>query len=43
LDDLFDIEAEEGSWTVTVKLISPEVRSDPQDLLTETESFTVPA
>lgn len=41
-NDLFSISADEGSWAVTVKLISPEVRADPQNLLTETEYFAIP-
>jgi len=43
LNDMFEIQAEAGAWTVTVTLITPEVRSDPNNLLTETEAVTVPA
>jgi len=43
LNNMFEVEAEAGTWTVTVTLITPEVRSDPNNLLTETQAVTVPA
>lgn len=40
-DDQFEIDAEGGSWTVTVQLYTPEVRNDPDGLLKDSENFTV--
>lgn len=37
----FEIEAEGGSWTVSVQFSTPEVRYDPNGLLRDTETFTV--
>lgn len=39
--DQFVVNATSGSWTVQVELLSPEVRDDPQNLLKESEAFTV--
>ncbi|CAG7832889.1 unnamed protein product [Allacma fusca] len=41
LRDRFMIRAESGSWTVSVKLITPEIRSDPKGLTIDTYSFTI--
>jgi len=41
LNDRFDIYAQAGSWSVSVRFVTPEVRSDPSGLLFETENFTV--
>jgi hypothetical protein len=41
LNDMFQIDAASGSWSVQVHLETPEVRDDPQNLLTESETFTV--
>jgi len=41
LNDRFDIYAQAGSWSVSVRFVTPEVRSDPTGLLFETENFTV--
>lgn len=40
-DDLFEIDAQGGAWSVAVQFITPEVRNDPNQLLHEVESFTV--
>lgn len=40
-NDHFDIYAGSGSWSVTVRFVTPEVRNDPTGLLIETENFTV--
>lgn len=37
----FEIDAETGSWSVSVQFITKEVRNDPNGLLQETEHFTV--
>lgn len=37
----FEINARVGAWYVSVQFITPEVRYDPNQLLRETESFTV--
>lgn len=37
----FEIDAKIGSWSVTVQLITKEVRNDPNKLLQDTEHFTV--
>lgn len=37
----FEINARVGAWSVSVQFITPEVRYDPNQLLHETESFTV--
>jgi len=39
--DQFYINAEPGTWTVEVRLETPEIRDDPLGLLVESESFTV--
>jgi hypothetical protein len=41
LRNLFEIDAVAGAWSVEVRLITPEVRNDPSNLLIETENFTV--
>jgi len=41
--DMFEIMAQPGSWSVDVKFVTPEVRNDPQNLLNDSETFTVPA
>jgi hypothetical protein len=41
LKDQFSVDANSGSWTVKVQLVTPEVRSDPQGLLLESETFVV--
>lgn len=40
-NDQFEIFAQTGSWSVSVRFITPEVRNDPTGLLQETENFTV--
>ncbi len=40
-NDRFDIYAHAGSWSVSVRFVTPEVRNDPTGLLFETENFTV--
>lgn len=40
-DDLFEIDAQTGAWSVSVRLVTPEVRHDPTGLLYEAENFTV--
>lgn len=40
-NDKFEIDAEGGSWTVSVQFLTPEVRSDPNGLLQDSERFTV--
>lgn len=40
-DDQFEIDAEGGAWTVSVQFFTPEVRSDPNGLLQDSEKFTV--
>lgn len=40
-NDHFEIDAEIGSWTVSVQLITKEVRNDPNGLLKDSEQFTV--
>ncbi|KAJ6648435.1 hypothetical protein Bhyg_03663 [Pseudolycoriella hygida] len=39
--DQFEIDAESGSWSVSVRFYTPEVRYDPDVLLRDTETFTV--
>ncbi|CAG7680070.1 unnamed protein product, partial [Allacma fusca] len=41
LRDRFRIQAESGSWTVSVKLVTPEIRADPTGLTNESKSFTI--
>jgi hypothetical protein len=41
LRDSFNIQAQSGSWSVSVKFNTPEIRSDPSGLTSETISFTV--
>lgn len=41
LNDQFDIFARAGSWSVSVRFVTPEIRNDPTGLLLETENFTV--
>lgn len=41
LNDRFDIYAQAGLWSVSVRFVTPEVRNDPTGLLLETENFTV--
>lgn len=41
LNDHFDINAQAGSWSVSVQFVTPEVRNDPTGLLLDTENFTV--
>jgi hypothetical protein len=41
LNDLLTVPIAAGSWKVEVKFITPEVRSDPNQLLTATKTFTV--
>jgi len=43
LRDQFTVQARSGNWRVEVKLISPEVRHDPEGLLKDSEEFFVPA
>lgn len=40
-DDKFEIDAEGGAWSVLVRFFTPEVRYDPNQLLHDTENFTV--
>lgn len=40
-NDRFEINAEIGTWSVNVQLITKEVRNDPNGLLHEIEHFTV--
>lgn len=40
-NDQFVINAEVGLWSVAVRLITPEVRHDPNGLLRDLENFTV--
>ncbi|KAG4074958.1 hypothetical protein HA402_014537 [Bradysia odoriphaga] len=40
-NDQFIIDAEVGLWSVAVRLITPEVRHDPNGLLRDSENFTV--
>lgn len=40
-DDQFEIDATIGTWSVTVQLITDEVRNDPNGFLRDTENFTV--
>lgn len=40
-DDLFEIDAEGGAWSVAVRFVTPEVRYDPNGLLHDVENFTV--
>ena len=40
-NDQFEIDAEGGTWSVSVKFITPEVRYDPNGLLQDIENFTV--
>ncbi|KXN73689.1 hypothetical protein CONCODRAFT_3375 [Conidiobolus coronatus NRRL 28638] len=41
LNDQLTVPVVAGSWSVQVKLTTPEVRSDPSQLLTATKAFTV--
>jgi len=41
LRDQFTIDARVGNWRVDVKLITPEVRSDPEGLLEDSQTFIV--
>jgi hypothetical protein len=41
LNDQLTVSVSPGIWSVQVKLITPEVRSDPENLLTDTEIFIV--
>jgi len=41
--DMFEVMAQPGSWSVQVTFVTPEVRNDPQNLLNDSETFTVPA
>lgn len=43
LRDQFTVTAEPGNWAVEVHFNTTEVRYDPRDLLTSTQTFTVPA
>lgn len=43
LRDQFTIRATPGTWRVTVHFVTSEVRHDPRDLLTSTETVVVPA
>lgn len=40
-NDQFVINAEGGAWSVAVQFITSEVRYDPNELLKDTETFTV--
>lgn len=40
-NDRFEIDAKTGSWSVTVQLVTNEVRNDPNKFLQDTEYFTV--
>lgn len=40
-DDKFEIDAESGAWSVSVRFFTPEVRFDPNGLLQDVENFTV--
>ncbi|KXN73686.1 hypothetical protein CONCODRAFT_3372 [Conidiobolus coronatus NRRL 28638] len=40
-NDLLQVPVYSGNWNVTVQLETPEVRSDPKNLLTSTKSFKV--
>lgn len=40
-NDQFEIDAEIGSWSVSVRFVTPEVRYDPDGLLQDEEVFTV--
>lgn len=40
-NDQFEINAEGGAWSVSVRFTTPEVRHDPNGLLQDTENFTV--
>lgn len=40
-DDQFEIDADVGQWLVTVRLITSEVRIDPNNLLSDMEHFAV--
>ncbi|KAJ6644228.1 hypothetical protein Bhyg_09195 [Pseudolycoriella hygida] len=40
-DDLFEIDAEAGVWSVFVRFLTSEVRYDPDGLLQDVEHFTV--
>lgn len=40
-DDQFEIDAQGGSWSVSVRFVTTEVRNDPNQLLQEVENFTV--
>jgi len=41
LRDQFTIDARVGNWRVDVKLITPEVRSDPNGLLEDSQTFVI--
>ncbi|OXA56829.1 uncharacterized protein LOC110848011 [Folsomia candida] len=41
LRDLFEVDAQAGSWTVQVDFKTPDIRNDPQGLTSETEAFNV--
>lgn len=40
-DDQFEIDAQVGAWSVSVRFLTPEVRHDPNGLLQDVEQFTV--
>lgn len=40
-DDKFEINAEGGVWSVIVRFITAEVRSDPNGLLEDSQNFTI--
>jgi hypothetical protein len=41
LRDRFEIQARNGSWIVSVKLVTPEIRSDPLGRTSESQSFII--
>lgn len=40
-NDQFEINAQGGAWSVSVQFVTAEVRNDPNQLLQDTENFTV--